>query len=456
MNTKLIISAILAVTLIGNAAAQSAANTQASEVAQLRQEVRELRETVERLLAAQPSSRTETSATPAKGPNAEKTPATTEKRLSALESTAARFRFSGDIRVRSESFFQESVPFRHRARIRARLGIDSKLGEDFTGGFAIATGSLDDPISTNNTLTDNFTRKPIGLDRAWVSYQPGQAKWLRLTAGKFAYTWQMTPLTFDSDLNPEGFSEKFSFDVKNNIVKNISVTALQLVANEVAGSNLPVRISGEDTFAAGGQVSARFAFGKRVLSTVSGSALNWVNADSVAKALSTKVLGGNRNTNATVGTAGNTVYASQFLYTDFTADTTVQTWNKKWPARFLIDYVRNPKAASDQNQGLWFESTIGRQAEQNDIQLSYAIARIEQDAVIAAFNESDFRAPTNVLQHRLSLQWLVKKNTTVSVTNWLGHTLNTRLKNAALPPGTAVGSKDPNLNRLQVDLIYRF
>src|SRR5438046_2945580 len=130
MKTKLIFSAILAITLIGNAAAQSGADTQASEVAQLRKEVRELRETVERLLAAQQPSKTQTSATPATGSDADKTPATTEKRLSALESTAARLRFSGDIRVRSESFFQDSVPFRHRARIRARLGIDGKLGED--------------------------------------------------------------------------------------------------------------------------------------------------------------------------------------------------------------------------------------------------------------------------------------------------------------------------------------
>jgi len=40
-----------------------------------------------------------------------------------------------------------------------RLGLEGKLGEDFTGGLASATGSLGDPTTTNETLTNFFDRK---------------------------------------------------------------------------------------------------------------------------------------------------------------------------------------------------------------------------------------------------------------------------------------------------------
>ena len=101
-----------------------------------------------------------------------------DKRVAAAEGLASRFRLSGDVRVRGESFFQSysgcgaACPDRWRARIRVRLGIDGKLNEDFVGGLALATGAVvngapdfKDPVSTNETLTSFYERKTIGLDR---------------------------------------------------------------------------------------------------------------------------------------------------------------------------------------------------------------------------------------------------------------------------------------------------
>lgn len=135
-----------------------------------------------------------------------------QKRVSALEGMLGRFRFGGDIRLRDDSIFQACATCldRNRARLRVRFGLDGKLGEDFTGGFYLATGSLGDSNSTNETLTNFFDRKTIGLDRGYITYQPGAHKWLQLTGGKFAYTWQRTSVTFDPDINPEGFNEGFA------------------------------------------------------------------------------------------------------------------------------------------------------------------------------------------------------------------------------------------------------
>src|SRR5438445_9188589 len=135
-----------------------------------------------------------------------------QKRMSALEGLVGRFRFNGDVRVRGEDFIQNTVPDRNRARLRVRFGFDGKLNEDFTSGIYLATGSLGDPTTTNETLTNFFDRKTIALDKAWITYNPIAHKWISLTGGKFAYTWQRTSATFDPDLNPEGFNQKFSWD----------------------------------------------------------------------------------------------------------------------------------------------------------------------------------------------------------------------------------------------------
>ena len=44
------------------------------------------------------------------------------RQLSALEALVGRFRFSGDVRIRGESYFQSGVPDDNLARIRVRFG----------------------------------------------------------------------------------------------------------------------------------------------------------------------------------------------------------------------------------------------------------------------------------------------------------------------------------------------
>jgi Putative porin len=198
-----------------------------------------------------------------------------QKRLSAFDTALGRFRFSGDVRVRGESFNQQSTADRNRARIRARFGVEGKLG-DFTGGLAVASGSLGDPTSTNESLTNNFDRKTIGLDRAFITYNPSQFKALQVTGGKFAYQWIRTGMTFDPDLNPEGFSEKLSFDLSNPVVKNLTVGAYELNYNEVT--------AGADSYALGAHASAKLQPFPWWTATASFSATKWNKPDSILQA----------------------------------------------------------------------------------------------------------------------------------------------------------------------------
>src|SRR6266849_5171083 len=59
-----------------------------------------------------------------------------QKRFSGLEETLGRFRWTGDMRVRGESFFQKYSGCtlcndRNRVRVRVRFGFEGKLNDDF-------------------------------------------------------------------------------------------------------------------------------------------------------------------------------------------------------------------------------------------------------------------------------------------------------------------------------------
>src|SRR5215468_1472643 len=205
-------------------------------------------------------------------------------------STLERFRFSGDVRLRYDGTFQDYAGCltcnpRHRERIRLRFGVDSKLNEDFSGGLYLASGSILSPVTTNENLTNFFERKTVTWERGFITYNPQAHKWLSLTGGKFLYTWNHTQLTLDPDLNPEGFSERLSFNVKNSFLKNVSLTGMQLIFNEVSTPNIPQGfLTGADSFAAGRQVSTTFSMGDRITVTPSYTLLNWRNADAIAQA----------------------------------------------------------------------------------------------------------------------------------------------------------------------------
>lgn len=434
-----------------------------------------------------------------------------QKKVSAVAGLVKTIRWTGDIRVRQEDFFLPGQNPRVRQRIRLRLGIEGQLGQDFIGGIGLASGTLADSTSTNETLTNFFERKIIGFDRGYITYNPTAHKWLSLTGGKFAYTWQRTNQTFDPDLNPEGFSEKLSFDVKNSPLKNFTFTGMQLLFNENSATKFGT--SGIDSYAVGGQVLAKVGLGKRWTMTPSYSLLNWHNANVILNAPAvnggTFPVSGTSNivcapvtalgaapacsfavtpfapngmTNAYAITArasnGNLTreFLSKFLYSDLILENTIDTGHARWPWRVLLEYENNLRAVapgpgrSPQSHMYLVETNLGQTKNKGDLLFGYAWVRQEQDSTIASFTESDQRIPTNVLQHRVYAQHKVHPKAVLAYTLWVGRVLDTSLFAATanpfgapdtlqtgfLAPGVFPGQHDKYLKRMQFDLIYTF
>ena len=442
------------------------------------------------------------------------------RQLSALEALVGRFRFSGDVRIRGESYFQSGVPDDNLARIRVRFGMDGQLNQDFIAGFALATGSLGNPTSTNETLTNVFDRKTIALDRGFITYNPVAHSWLTLTGGKFPYPWQRTSVTFDPDLNPEGFDEKASFDFSGPL-QNVNIQGIELLYNQANGKP---GIPSQDSYALGMQIAGRFVFGPWT-ATPSFLSLKWNRPDAILQqsAFATGATttgyqpptptGGptpspitgipvpgegqgcakgtsfpsfppcafapNGMTNATfVDSKGVPHFYSGYNYADFILPNQIQTGFTRLPVNILLEFLDNLDAEShplntkgavittlgSQNKDYGFDVSVGQVKNKNDIQVGYAWYREEQDAAIASFVESDQRGPTNILQNRIYALWKLRANALASFTWWHGRALNTNLENnvalfnnySSVATITKPGQQEPYLNRLQFDLIYTF
>jgi hypothetical protein len=418
------------------------------------------------------------------------------KRISALQEIVGRFRLSGDIRVRGEDIFQDcpACVTRNRARLRVRFGVDGRLNDNFMASFALATGSLGDTTSANETLTNFFERKTIGLDRGYITFNPVAARWLSLTGGKFAYTWARTSLTLDPDINPEGFNQKFSWDRKTPFLKNFTVQGMQLLYNEVA--------KGDDSFALGGNASAVFQFGP-LTTTPSFTLIDWGFPDAIlsASAFATQAttsgnpaipipgegpgcatgsglssvppcaIASNNMTNATfVDAKGQRHFRSGFEYADLILNNQMKIGLSGFPLNLVLEYENNLKAAAhpldskgtvissigSQNQAYLGEISIGQVKNQNDLQFGYGFWRSGQDSILATFSESEQRAATNIMEHHIFASWKVRSNVVAAYNGWIGRTLNSNLQHAVLAPGVTPGQTEPFLARHQFDLIYSF
>jgi hypothetical protein len=114
-----------------------------------------------------------------------------DRRLGNLEARLKKIgplSFSGDFRFREEPLYggpADRSLDQNRQRIRLRFNTEADLGAGVTGGFSLASGDVNNPISTNQDVTAFYTRKPIALDKAFVQYRPTFFKPLTLVAGKF-------------------------------------------------------------------------------------------------------------------------------------------------------------------------------------------------------------------------------------------------------------------------------
>jgi hypothetical protein len=436
-----------------------------------------------------------------------------DRRLSELERRMKKLgplTFSGDFRLREDAFYggpSDHSLDQNLQNYRLRFNVDAQVTNDISGGFTLASGNINDPTSTNQTLTGFYARKPIALDRVFIDYHPGRFKPLDLVAGKFTYPWYNTELTWDKDLNPEGFGQTLNFPLQSiPVLKRFAVVGFELPFSQVAGVSLQNK-SLTQTATYGAQFQAAWRLASWLGLTTYTGFYNFHNADPMAFALAkassknpaTPLIGllplaggGGAPQNSIVTTTATSVvtvngtglptgvtsienaqFASKFDLYDSLARLDVKTASERWPVALIGDYVQNMGACANegnilrapantastsysqtanfacdprQRRAYWAEAEVGRILQKHDLQFGYTRMFIEREAVLSNLNYNQMYQGSNVSEQRISVFYTAWDNVIFDFIALFGRPLN-------------FGNPNPPidlLKRLQFDVNYVF
>jgi hypothetical protein len=114
--------------------------------------------------------------------------------------------------------------------------------------------------------------------------------------------------------------------------------------------------------------------------------------------------------------ASGTAYLSDFDLLDIIAMVEYRGLSERFPIRFAADYVKNRGAAVDEDAGFGLDLYVGKTSKKNDLRFQYGYAKVETDAVLAAFSHDNTTIATNYEQHTLGIDYVAVENTTLNVT----------------------------------------
>src|SRR5215831_13207895 len=326
-----------------------------------------------------------------------------------------RISLFGDFRFRVEGFYNSKTttvldtPDRNRERIRARFGLGVDVSEEVQGKLRLVSGDPGDPISSNQTLSDLFTKKPISLDWAYITLSPWKTLGLDQLTGsakpRFSVTFGKFPLpmfipagselVFDVDLSPEGITESFTvWDQPSELLRTVKVTAIQWTIKELGSKNATDLFNDTDSWMFGGQVQAQLA-------PTSDSRLTLAIADYGFKQLD--VIARERNSNGALvvtnsvrlfsgAPKGGAPVSPASCASPFTAPGCIASFRggfnilnasaqfdtptpwKPFPLTISADYAHNLDAATSKTDGAWLGLRLGRVASKGDLRFTYTFA----------------------------------------------------------------------------------
>lgn len=122
----------------------------------------------------------------------------------------------GDVRLRYQfNDNHNKYLTQHRGRFRLRFFVDAKVNEKVYMGFGFASGSSTDPRSTNQTFGDNNGKKSLWIDYVFAEYNASDL--LAFTAGRTKNPlWLTSDMLWDTDINMEGLSARLTLPVNYN------------------------------------------------------------------------------------------------------------------------------------------------------------------------------------------------------------------------------------------------
>jgi hypothetical protein len=348
---------------------------------------------------------------------------------------AENMKISGDLRYRYEGIDSQSSgkwgPSINRNRLRARIGLYDKINDEVDIGFRLATGSSSDPVSTNQTEQDAFSKKSIWLDQAYFDWHPKDIKGFDFIGGKMPqpfYRVGGNQLIWDDDLNPEGLAAKYELPLSDSLKAYINGGGFWV--------GHPNTATAADTSLWGIQGYLKNTFEDKSYLLGGMSYYTYGNIEdhnSITKLWNS----------SSTSFFGNTSVAGDYRYGYDIVEGFAEYGTKiaDYPVAVFGSYAHNTAAPSDKSDGWLIGTTFNKAKDPGSWQIGYDYRDLDSDAVVGQFSDSDFdNGGTNARGHRFNLTYQLAKNFQAGLTYFLDENKTT----------------DDKYRRLQADLVFKF
>jgi hypothetical protein len=355
-----------------------------------------------------------------------------------------RLTFSGDVRLRHESFYQNTTDDRHRQRFRLRLGADLKL-DTITVGIRLASGT-GEQVSTNKSFDNLSSQTALYIDRAFVKWQGVNSRWLTLTGGRMAnpfWTVYSTDAVWDDDYNPEGVAEQFAWKMGGT---DVFLNVAQIVLDEDSSGK-----PSTDQWLFGQQVGVKASPLKDVKTGLAVAYYNTVNGQNGTFGQGVVQTGNSRCDVGPPAVPAGCV-ANQLVNDYNVVDVTAEVATKvaSLPVSVMGDYIQNTvdtetaAGVPTKNSGYQAGLIVGKASDAKTWEAAYFFKTVGTDATLADVADSDFGAGgTNRTGHIMWAAYNPAKFMQVKLKYFL-----TEIEDDTATPN--------DINRLQADLSIKF
>jgi hypothetical protein len=319
----------------------------------------------------------------------------TNSEIAALKSQnkktswAEKVKWKGDFRYRYEDIDEDTKDDRQRHRVRARAALIAQASDNVEVGLGLATGG-DDPVSTNQTLGGGGSTKDVRLDLAYAKWKPNDF-WL--AGGKVenpVYKPMKSGLIWDGDFRPEGIFGGWESE------------HLFAVASYIHIESDSKDDEDEDVWSV--QVG-----GKLGPLTLAAGYID-IPTSGLAPIYDDDLFGNSADEN------GNYLYDYEMV--TIGADASFNVWDM--PLSIYGDFVEN-QDADDNEQGYIVGTKLGKAKNKGSWQVQYQWQRLEADAVLGLWTDSDFMGGgTDGEGHKFSAAYALQNKWTLGFTYFNG------------------------------------
>jgi Putative porin len=331
------------------------------------------------------------------------------------------YKLSGDFRGRfdDETTDAASLADRIRLRYRLRVGLVVDMKDNLEVGFRLGSGD-GGPLSNNQTLSDNGSKKVIYVDTAYGKWTPiHNDDWtLAATIGKMNEPFDASAMVFDPDYTPEGGALQSAYKLTDN--QSFKFNGAAFVLDEIAKSS-------RDPFLYGAQAIWDAQWTPQIGTSFGVAFYDIVNKENLSATYDSN--------------AGNTLVGGALVnnynpvVVDGSATYTLDRfplYNGKFPIKVAAEYMNNPGADSN-NEGYWAGVTFGKSGKKGTWDISYRYQRLEADAwwdqIVdddnIAYANGGFAGGTNIKGHWVKVDYSITDALTFTFTCYMNDLINT-------------------------------